>query len=146
VTPANSEYYRKKLLAQALAESFMAVYHPEKAADSRRILRAVFKHYPDYSTYGDLSLLHNLSMLRYLATSKSAADAAEFDPAIEAIGAALLLKDPNNPYANYYLGSYSGLKGNKVAASRYYKSIINATNFAKDWYTLQADKWLKDLK
>jgi CubicO group peptidase (beta-lactamase class C family) len=146
VTPANSEYYRKKLLAQALAESFMAVYHPEKAADSRRILTAVFKHYPDYSSYGDLSLLHNLSMLRYSATSKSAADAAEFDPAIEAIGAALLLKDPNNPYANYYLGSYSGLKGNKVAASRYYKSIINATNFAKNWYTLQADKWLKDLK
>jgi CubicO group peptidase (beta-lactamase class C family) len=143
LTPANSEYYRKKLLAQALAQSFIAMYHPERADDSRRILRAVFKLYPDFRDYGDLALLHNLSMLRFLATSKDVG-AAEFDLAIEAIGTKLLQNDPSNPYANNYMGSYYSLKGDTVSASQYYKSITTAPNFAKNWYTALAEKWLKD--
>jgi CubicO group peptidase (beta-lactamase class C family) len=100
INTSNSEFYLKKLLAQALSESFMGVYHAENAARSRSILRTVFRQYPDYATYGDLPLLHNLTNLRYWAKKDSTGIIGEFDTQIEAIGNNLLQKDSNNPYAN----------------------------------------------
>jgi hypothetical protein len=121
----------------------MGVYHAENAARSRSILRTVFRQYPDYATYGDLPLLHNLTNLRYWAKKDSTGIIGEFDTQIEAIGNNLLQKDSNNPYANSYLGTYYNAKGDKLMAAKHFRAITNAKNFSKNWYTVQAEQWLK---
>ena len=61
---SNIEFYRKKILAQALAESYMARFEPKKLQSSAELLNRVFSEYPNYLEYADLNLLHNLSFFK----------------------------------------------------------------------------------
>jgi CubicO group peptidase (beta-lactamase class C family) len=142
-TNTGSDFFRKKLLAQALAESFMARYDSSHERLTRTLLRTVFKLYPDYSNYGDLSLLHNLFFLRQLSVSNKASNYEEFNEVFEAIARKLVGKDPNNPYVNFYLGTYFSDKDDRTKASEHFRRIVNAKNFARNWYTIEAEKWLK---
>ena len=66
----------------------------------------------------------------------------DFDDQILQIGSVLLEKDPQNPYALYYLGNFYDIAGQNDKAEEYYKHIIEAKNFSKNWYTQEAQNWL----
>jgi len=143
INPANAEFYRRKLLAQSIAESFMSVYDISKMEKSVNILEKVFKLYPGYENYSDLTLLHNLSFLKTVALFKKKENFSKFDTEIEKIGTKLLAIDSNNPYANYYLADYFSSKNSNEAALKYFNRIVNAKNFSRNWYTSEAENWLK---
>lgn len=144
--PTNNEFHRKKVLAQALADSYMARYDPDKIQSSAKLLNHVFSQYPDYLEYADLNLLHNLSFLKDVAFYMDLEEFNDFDTQIEHIGERLLEKQPNNPYVNTYLGTFYARKGNTEKAKNYFESIVNANNFSKNWYTNEAQQWLNENK
>lgn len=141
---SNKEFYRKKILAQALSESYMSRFAPEKLHRSAALLKFVFSKYPDYLEYGNLSLLHNLSFLKDVAFYMELDEFNDFDTQIENIGQRLLDQEPNNPYVHLYLGTFYSRKGNTEKAKYYFESIINAKNFSKNWYTHEAQQWLNE--
>jgi hypothetical protein len=141
---SNKEFYRKKVLAQALAESYMARFQPEKLQSSEKLLNSVFSAYPNYVEYADLNLLHNLSFLKDVAFYMELGEFNSFDTQIVRIGEKLLKEQPDNPYANSYMGSYYDRKGNEEKAKYHFERIVNATNFSKNWYTKDAENWLQD--
>ncbi|PZQ98964.1 MAG: hypothetical protein DI539_28905, partial [Flavobacterium psychrophilum] len=65
----NVELPREQLRAKAVAESFLAQLDPSHAEESKKLLGELFKSYPDYENYSDLTLLHNLIVLKYLSSS-----------------------------------------------------------------------------
>ena len=67
----------------------------------------------------------------------------DFDTEIEKIGTTLLAIDSANPYANYYMADYYAGKGINDKARKHYEAIINAKNFSRNWYTSEAENWLK---
>lgn len=136
-------FFRKKLLAQALAEAFMARFNPEKFHTSVQIFKSVFEEYPNYLDYADLTTLHNLSFLKTVAFHLELGELNDFNLQIESIGEKLLSVDANNPYANYYLGAYYADQGNIEKAKFHYGKIVDAKNFSKWWYTSEAMNWLK---
>ena len=145
ITTANSTFYQRKLLAQSLAECFFGVFDSSGAINSRAMLDMVFKLYPDYTLYADLNLLHNLSMLKQILTPVNGMKGfIGFDPHIKKIAEKLLSIDNDNPYANCYLARYYRINGPRDSATRYYKHIITASNFAKNWYTNEAEEWIKE--
>lgn len=137
-----NKFYRKKLLAQALSESFMARFEPKKIEASTKLLERVFLDYPNYIEYADLNLLHNLSFLKDVAFYMELGEFNKFDTQIEHIGEKLLKDEPENPYAHSYMGTYYARKGNTEKAKYHFKSIVNAKNFSKNWYTQEAQNWL----
>ena len=139
---ANSKFYRRKILAQALAESYMARIDPEKLKTSAKLLNHIFSEYTNYTEYADLNLLHNLSFLKDIAFYMDLGAFNDFDAQLENTGKLILEKEPNNPYANSYLGTFYARKGNKEKARYYFEKIVNATNFSKNWYTNEAQQWL----
>ncbi|WP_299437631.1 serine hydrolase domain-containing protein [uncultured Aquimarina sp.] len=141
---SNNEFYRKKILAQALAESYMARFQPEKLKSSAALLHAVFSEYPDYLEYADLNLLHNLSFLKDVAFYMELGEFNDFDTQIERIGEKILNNQPENPYAHSYMGVYYDRKGNTEKAKYHFEKIVNAKNFSKNWYTNEAQSWLND--
>lgn len=143
---SNTVFYRKKILGQALAESYMARFDPDKLKTSAKLLNHIFSEYPDYSDYADLNLLHNLSFLKDVAFYMELGEFNDFDTQILDIGKQLLQKEPNNPYANTYLGNYYDRKGNTEKAKTYFENIVNATNFSNNWYTKEAQQWLNENK
>ncbi len=143
---SNNEFYKKKMLGQALAESYMARFNPEKLHESAKILKFVISKYPDYLEYADLSLLHNLSFLKDVAFYMELGEFNDFDTQIENIGKRLLEQEPNNPYVHSYLGTFYSRKGNKEKAEHHFESIVNAKNFSKNWYTNEAQQWLTENK
>ena len=58
----------------------------------------------------------------------------------------ILGEEPNNPYANTYLGTFYARKGNKEKAKYHFERIVNAANFSQNWYTNEAQQWLNDYK
>ena len=140
----NTELYRKKLLAEALASSFMARFDDSELEKSKKLLRQVFKQYPDYPAYADLNLLHNLTFIKDVHFYKDLGPFDEFDPQIEAIAHTLLEKDRNNPYVNIYMGTYHDRKGDLGKARFHFEAIANAKNFSPFWYTLEAKRWLEE--
>ncbi|RNC86370.1 MAG: class A beta-lactamase-related serine hydrolase [Winogradskyella sp.] len=138
------DFYRKKILAQALAESYMARFDPEKLKTSTKLLNHIFAEYPNYLEYADLNVLHNLSFLKDVAFYMELGEFNEFDEHIEKIGKMLLVKAPNNPYVNSYLGTFYARNGNKEKAKYYFNTIVNAKNFSKNWYTNEAQQWLSE--
>jgi CubicO group peptidase (beta-lactamase class C family) len=143
VTQNNSQLYLKKLIAQSVAESFLAMYDSSKSERSKHILEYVFKQFPDYENYGDLTLMHNLSFLKAIALHRGQADFTNFDKQLKGIGLQLITIDNDNPYANYYLANYYLSKGNSDSTRIFYNRIINARNFSKNWYTTVAQNWIK---
>ena len=141
---SNKEFYRKKLLAQALAESYMARFEPEKLQSSAELLNMVFSEYPDYLEYADLNLLHNLSFLKDVAFYMELGEFNNFDTQIVNIGERLLNEERDNPYAHSYMGTYYARKGNREKAKYHFESIVNAKNFSKNWYTNEAQNWLNE--
>lgn len=144
ITPANSRFYLKKLLAQSIAESFMAMKDLSKTEKSIPLLEQVFKLYPDYKDYGDLTLMHNLIILKALALQKRKSNFTNFDNQIENIGTKLVTIDPENPYANFYLATYYQSRDSVDYTLKFYNRIIKAKNFDKNWYTAAAENWVKE--
>lgn len=143
VTQNNSKLYLKKLIAQSVAESFLAMYDSTKSEQSKHILEVTFKQFPDYLNYGDLTLMHNLSFLKGIAFHREQVDFTDFDKQLKGIGLQLVTIDKYNPYANYYLANYYLSKGNSDSTRVFYNRIINARNFSKNWYTSEAENWVK---
>lgn len=141
---SNPKFHKKKILAQALAESFMARHDTEKQQTSAKLLKSVFATYPDYLEEADLNLLHTLSFLKDVAFYKELGPFTDFDPQIEAIGTRLLAKEPNNPYAHMYLGSFYSRKGSMEKAQHHFERIVQAKNFSENWYTHEAKQWLDE--
>ena len=142
--PSGKEFYRKKILAQALAESYMAKFAPEKIKTSINLLDHIFSRHQNYLQYADLNLLHNLSLLKNLTFSMDLGDFNGFDTQIEQIGNKLLEKEPYNPYVHMYLGIFNARKENEEKAKIHFKSILNAKNFSNNWYTEEARQWLNE--
>jgi len=143
-SPENtSDFHRDKLLAQAIAESFLARYEIDHFQNSVDILTKVFGLYPDLESYADLTLLHNLSFLKTLDFHMELGGFDKFDKQFEQIGQMLLEKDKNNPYANVYMGTYFDRKGEIEQARKYYRAITEAENFSPFWYTNEAKTWLE---
>ncbi|MBW1294832.1 serine hydrolase domain-containing protein [Aquimarina litoralis] len=141
---SNTEFYRKKILGQALAESYMARFQPEKLKTSKKLLNHIFSEYPDYLEYADLNLLHNLSFLKDVAFYMELGEFNDFDTQIENIGKKIIAQEPNNPYAHSYLGTFYVRKDNKEKAKYHFENIVNAKNFSKNWYTNEAQQWLNE--
>lgn len=136
------QFYRKKLLAHALASSFMARYDKKHFDTSVKLLTKVFAEYPDYEGYGNLNLMHNLLFLKDVTFYRNNTAFNDFDTQIKKIGEKLLTIDPQNPYANVYMGSFYARNGKKALAKPYYAQIIKAKNFSKNWYIFQAQRWI----
>lgn len=143
-TPSNTEFYRKKLLGQALAESYMARFEPQKLKSSAKLLNHIFSEYPNYLEYADINLLHNLSFLKEVAFYLALGEFNDFDTQIENIGKKILSEEPDNPYANTYLGTFYARNGNIKEAKYYFERIVNAQNFSQNWYTNGAQQWLNE--
>ena len=137
-----SEFHQKKVLAEALAASFMGRYDNVELEKSKQLLRTVFEMYPDYLEEAHLNLLHNLTFIKNVHFHKELGPFEEFDPQIEAIAKKLLKEDPNNPYVNVYMGLYYDRKGDTEKTRGHYETIVNAKNFSPFWYTAEAKNWL----
>lgn len=143
-TQTDADFYRKKVLAQALSESFMARYDVEKIQTSAQLLEKVFTEYPNYLAYADINLLHNLTFLKDVAFYRDLGDFNQFDDQILKIGEKLLEEDTQNPYLHTYMGTFYDRKGDQVKAKHHFKQIVNAKNFSQNWYTREAKNWLKN--
>lgn len=141
---SKTEFYRNKIQAQALAESYMARFEPEKMKTSQELLSHLFSEYPNYLDYADINLLHTLSFLKDVAYYRELGDFNDFDAHIITIGNQLFEQDPTNPYVNSYLGTYHSRKGNKQKAKYHFESIVRAKNFSRNWYTREAQQWLNE--
>lgn len=141
---AQGEFHREKLLAEALAASFMARFGGNHFQNSISLLEKVFEFYPNYENYGDLSLLHNLMFLKDVAFYMELGDFTQFEEQTEKLALTLYEKDPENPYINGYLGSFYHYKGQPEKARSYYEAIVNASNFSTNWYTQEAQAWLEE--
>jgi hypothetical protein len=129
--------FRQKLLAQALSASFMGQTSEKEMEMSRKLLQKAFSLFPDVQTYGTLSLMHNLFML------KAVGKIDLFDRELVGIGESLLEQDKENPYANFYLGAFYDRKNQQDKAIYHFNNIVNAQNFTSNWYTSQASAYLK---
>ncbi len=141
---SNVEFYKNKVLAQALSESFMARFDSQKMQTSAQLLESVFLKYPNYLEYADMNLLHNLTFLKDVAFYRELGEFNKFDNQIEQISAKLLKEDSQNPYLHSYMGVYYDRKGNLEKAKYHYTQIVKASNFSRNWYSIEADEWLKN--
>ena len=138
------ELQRDRLKAGALGDSFLGRYHAEQAASSEARLAELFQEYPEYDAYGDLALLHNLSMLKSIAHHARGESFTRFDTQYRRIAEAILADDPDNPYARTYLAGMLDLNGLPEEARVHYQNIVDAPNFSPWWYTRLAEQWLAD--
>ncbi len=141
---SHPEFQRKVLLAQALSASFMARYEPQKRNTSSALLESVFKKEPNYLEYANLTLLHNLSFLKDVAFFMELGELKTFDVPLRQIGNKLLRDTPNNPYAHAYLGTFYDRKGAIEKAEYHFRAIVENENFSRNWYTVEAEDWLKE--
>lgn len=140
-----SSLHRETVRARALAASFMARYDVNEFEAGKKLLNHLFSTYPDYLEYGDLALLHNLSFLKEVAFHRDLGAFNDFDTQLVSLGEKLLEQDADNPYANYYLGGFYDKAGEPQKAAHYFQRIVDAENFSKNWYTLEAQQVLNSL-
>jgi len=140
--PGMASFQKKKLLAEALAQSYMARFDSTALEKSKKLLRHVFKQYPNYLAESDLNLLHTLCFLKTVHFYKELGPFTEFDTKIESIANTLLEKDPKNPYVHVNMGFYYDEKGDSEKARFHYNAILKAKNFSPFWYTTEAKNWL----
>lgn len=141
---SDRKIYRNKVLAQALAESFMARFDTDKLQKSASLIERTLDLYPDYLAYANINLLHNLNFLKNVAFYMELGEFNQFDEEIEKIGEKLLKEEKNNPYLHVYLGTYYDRKGEEEKARFHYESIVQAENFSPNWYTSEAENWLNE--
>ncbi|MEJ0056985.1 MAG: serine hydrolase domain-containing protein [Bacteroidota bacterium] len=146
IDTSNYDFYRQKLIAQSLAESYLVMYDVGRVEQSKRLLSQVFERFPDVDQYGDLTLLHNLSFLKDVAAHSGQNDFTTFDAQLKSIGLRLTADDRTDPYANCYLANYYLIKRDMDSTRIYYDRILTAGNFSKNWYTVEADSWMKKQK
>jgi CubicO group peptidase (beta-lactamase class C family) len=139
-----SEFIRRKLMAQSLAATFMSRYNDHEGDLSKQILDQLFKHFPDYQNYGDLVLVRNLYMLKFMDDLRDREEFTDFDSQFREIGELLLQVDKNNPYANFYMANFFQLKEVPDKSLEYYENIVKAENFSPWWYTREAQKWIDE--
>jgi len=135
---SSSEYgvfYRQEMLANALAASFMSQADEKELDRSSKLLSMAFKNFPNYTEYGNLSLMRALSV-------NSESDANKYGSNLETLGTNLLEKYEYNPYANIYMAYYYQSQGLGDKALSYYQKIAEAPNFRPFWYTLEALNFL----
>ncbi|WP_282161510.1 serine hydrolase domain-containing protein [Ulvibacterium marinum] len=144
LTKNRSEFIRKKLMAQSLAATFMSRYSDIEGDLSKQILDQLFKHFPDYQDYGDLVLVRNLYMLKFMDDIRDREEFTDFDNQFREIGEILLEADENNPYANFYMANFFQIKEIPEKSLEYYKNIVEAENFSPWWYTREAQKWIDE--
>ena len=144
VTQDNAEFYRKKLIGQSVAASFMARFDQSESENSKLILTKVFELFPNYELFGDLTLMYNLYILKFMDSFRYQLDFTDFDTQLVGIGRKLLTIDKDNPYANYYMANYHQVKGTLDSTSFYYNRIVNAKNFSPWWYTKEAKNWINE--
>ena len=142
MTSDNQEFYRSKLLAQSLAATFMSRYNDQEGEFSKQIMHQVFGQFIDYKSYGDLILMRNLFMLKFMDSIRDKEEFADFDNQFVELGESLLESDENNPYANYYMANFFRIKQQKDSCLSYYKKIVDAKNFSPWWYTMAAQRWI----
>ncbi|MGB5818717.1 MAG: serine hydrolase domain-containing protein [Saonia sp.] len=140
----NLEFYRKKLLAQSLAATFIYRYSEQEGELSKQILNQVFNQFTDYENYGDLILMRNLFMLKTMDSMRDKEEFVDFDNQFIALGETLLELGENNPYANYYMANFFLIKEEKDRALAYYRKIVEAKNFSPWWYTGEAQRWIDE--
>ncbi|MEM8895972.1 MAG: hypothetical protein AAGC88_15425, partial [Bacteroidota bacterium] len=97
-----------------------------------------FKFFPDYTSYGNQSLMRLLSVL---ATN---AKYSEFDLPMEKLGMKLLNDYEDDPYTNVYLAFYFSSKNDNEKAYVHFKRLADAENFRPFWYTIEALDFLGD--
>ncbi|WP_422081007.1 serine hydrolase domain-containing protein [Ulvibacterium sp.] len=137
------EFIRKKLMAQSLAATFMSRYDEHESELSKQILNRFFIHFPDYQSYGDLVLLRNLYMLKFMDHMRGKEEFTDFDNQFEEVGELLLEADKDNPYANFYMANFFQIKEVPDKSLKYYKNIVEAKNFSPWWYTQEAEQWIE---
>lgn len=143
---ANSKLYRQKIMAEALAASYMARYDPEQMITSAALIEHLLSTYPEYLEYADLNLLHTLAFLKDVAFYMDLGEFNDFDIPLENIGNKLLETTPYNPYVHTYLGNFYARKGENNKARYHFEHIVNAPNFSSNWYTKEAQQWLNTNK
>ena len=126
-----SAFYRQQILAQALSASFMGWGDPKEFERSAQLTRVAFENFPDYTTYGNLSLMKLLSVL--INTNPD-----EFGDPIENLGSSLLEEYEYNPYANIYLAEYYRSTEQYDKAFNHFQKIAEAPNYRPFWYTIEA--------
>lgn len=125
--------------AKAVAESFLARFDVSHAGKSKEYLRAMFSN----GDYYDLTTMHTISFLKMVAEHYGQPPFSEFDPQMKAIGDRLLSIDVNNPYANIYMGGYYDSRKDVDSARVHYQRIADLKNFSRNWYTSEAEDWLR---
>ncbi len=136
---------RQQLLAWGLAKSFMGQAFEDEKTDSWRCIYSIIPWAPDYEKYGNLSLMHALIM--NLDNKKDQQKEKELlGEMITKIGKKLLAECPENPYANLYLGEYYAHKGESDQALVHFKTIVDAKNYERFWYTEEASNFIRSYK
>lgn len=129
----------EQLKAKAVAESYLGMYDPKSAERSKELLRTVFKSGGDYNS---LTTMHNISFLKEIARQRGETF-TDFDPQMKEIGEKLLSVDKNDPYANIYLAGMYASQEDIENARIYYTRVAQAKNAERNWYTTEAEEWLK---
>lgn len=137
------EFYRRKVLAQALASSFLARYEPQQISICRNLLEQTFSSDPEFLEYADINLLHTLVFLKEVYFYKDLGEFNQFDQQIAQIGAYLLDKTPNDPYLHTYMGTYHDRNGEIALAAKHFNAILSLKNFSPNWYSREAEIWLR---
>jgi len=138
----NKEMYKRKLLAQSLAASFMSRFDALEGTRSKALMQHYFTQFPESNSTPNLNVLFNLQLLKFMDMMRGKPDFTDFDEAYEKIGNKLLAIDKDNPYANYYMGNYFQTKNQMDRTRFYFSKIVNAKNFSPWWYTQEAKAWL----
>lgn len=143
INTSNSEFYRKKLIAQIAAEGYMTRFDQASGDHSKAIARKLFKLFPNDKGNHDITLLFNLQFYKAIAAMRDQPEVTEFDSEYKNIANQLLSIDLDNPYVNYYMANFYQVKDNMDSTSYYYKKIVDAKNFSPWWYTNEAKQWLE---
>lgn len=87
----------------------------------------------------DLAMIHALGILAEGVSQTGQRRVPIIDEAIQRKADAVLAFDPQNPYAHYALASLHAALGDRDAARRHYRAIVDAPNASRNWYTVEAE-------
>lgn len=126
---------RQQTLAWGLAKSFMGQVFAEEKKEGYSFLHYGLGLFEDYKNYGNLSLMH--ALLPHTGEPW-------VDEIFLAVGEQLLKECPENPYANLYFGEYYASQDEAERALVHFKTIADAKNFERFWYTSEALNFIRE--